>query len=337
MKKILLWLVVVSLVAVFLLAGCKKTEPAETTAAAAAEEEVAEEEEAAAETTEAVKEDRPIKVGISVISYVNEFCVSIEKGARQAIEKLGGTCITQGADDNNERQMAAVEAFIQMKVDVIILQPRDAEALVPAVLAANKAGIPVITFDADTYGGVKASYVGVDNFNIGVTSATYMAKRLNGKGKVVMFHLPTHSGCLEREEGFNSVIKDYPDIQVVADHVSIFIPENMSAMETILQAQPKIDAVWCTFDLQAVGVTQAIMAVKRDKEMFVTGTDGDKIAIEMIKQGTPLVYTISQLPLKLGEAAGELAVKVAKGEEVSERVVTPIAEITSENADEFLQ
>ncbi len=282
-------------------------------------------------------QEKVVKIGISVISYVNEFCVNIEKGARQKIEQLGGMSITQSADDNNERQMTAIENFIQMKVDVIIMQPRDANALVPAVLAANKANIPVVTFDADTYGGERASYVGVDNFNIGETSANYLVKRLNGKGKVVMFHLPTHSGCLERENGFNSVIKKYPDIQVVAEHVSIFIPDNMTAMENILQAHSEIDAVWCTFDLQAIGASQAIMQAKRDREIFVTGTDGDLQAIEMIKKGTPLVYTISQLPLIIGENAGEIAMKIAKGEKVSDRVVTPVAEITKENADEYLK
>lgn len=280
---------------------------------------------------------KTVKVGISVISYCNEFCVNIEKGARQAIEKLGGMSITQSADDDNARQMAAIENFIQMKVDVIILQPRDAHALVPAVLAANKAGIPVVTFDSDTYGGERACYVGVDNFNIGVTSAKYVANRLNGQGKVVMFHLPTHSGCLEREEGFKSVMKSYPGIEVVADHVAIFIPENMAAMENILQSQRKIDAVWCTFDLQAVGATRAIIAAKRDKEMFVTGTDGDSIALEMIKKGTPLLYTISQLPTEIGRVAGEVAMKCAQGEKVPKRMVTPIAEITQANVDEFLK
>ena len=280
--------------------------------------------------------EKPKKIGISVISFVNEFCVNIEKGARQAVEKAGGECITQSAGDDNARQLAAIENFIQMKVDVIILQPRDAQALVPAVEQANRAGIPVVTFDADTYGGERACYVGVDNFKIGVTSATYVAKRLKGKGNVVMFHLPTHSGCLERENGFRSVLKEYPGIKVIADHVSIFIPENMSAMENILQAHKDINAVWCTFDLQAVGCTQAIMAAKREG-IFVTGTDGDEMAIEMIKKGTPLSYTISQLPLEIGKIAGEVAMKIAKGEKVPKRIVTPIAEITQDNANDFLK
>jgi len=281
--------------------------------------------------------EEPVIVGISVISYVNEFCVDIERGARMAIEEMGGTSITQSAQDDNSRQMAAIENLIQMGVDVILMQPRDAKALVPAVEAANRENIPVVTFDADVYGVERASYVGVDNFSIGETSARYVVNRLDEKGNVVMFHLPTHSGCLEREKAFYSVIENYPDIKVIAEHVSIFIPDNMAAMENILEAHDHIDAVWCTFDLQAVGVSRAIMAAGREDEMFVTGTDGDGIALDMIKQGTPLVYTISQLPVELGRKAGEIAIRVAKGEEVSKRVVTDIAEITIDNVEEYLK
>lgn len=280
--------------------------------------------------------EKPILVGISVISYVNEFCVDIERGARITIEEMGGTSVTQSAQDDNARQMAAIENLIHMGVDVILMQPRDAEALVPAVRAANRENIPVVTFDADVYAGERASYVGVDNFLIGQTSARYVAERLGGEGNVVMFHLPTHSGCLEREHGFNSVMEEFPGIKVIASHVSIFIPDNMDAMENILEAHDQIDAVWCTFDLQAVGVSRAIMAAGREDEIFVTGTDGDGIALEMIKDGTPLVYTISQLPLELGKKAGEIAMKVARGEEVPERIVTEIAEITIENVHEYL-
>lgn len=76
------------------------------------------------------------------------------------------------------------------------------------------------------------------------------------------------------------------------------------SMESLLLSNPdkdSIKAVWAAWDEPAIGVSQAIQAAGRD-EIIVGGVDGNSIAIEMIKEGTPLKVTIAQNFEKMAES-----------------------------------
>ncbi len=62
-------------------------------------------------------------------------------------------------------QVAIIEDFIQMKVNVIAISPIEVEVVIPAIKKANKAGIPVIIVNLlEPIAGVEvASYIGFDN------------------------------------------------------------------------------------------------------------------------------------------------------------------------------
>ena len=57
--------------------------------------------------------------------------------------------IVQGADRDLdvEKQMQIMENLIQRKVDAICLIPAGSKGIIPAIVKANKAGIPVLIID----------------------------------------------------------------------------------------------------------------------------------------------------------------------------------------------
>jgi ribose transport system substrate-binding protein len=81
-------------------------------------------------------------------------------------------------------QVAIIEDFIQMKVDVIAISPIEVEVVIPTILKANKAGIPVIIVNMlEPIAGVKvASYIGFDNGEAASVSAYALLDYFGGPG-----------------------------------------------------------------------------------------------------------------------------------------------------------
>ncbi len=242
-----------------------------------------------------------LTVGLSLSTLNNPFFVTLRNGAVAQAKIMNLKLVVVDAQNDPAKQVSDVEDLIQKKVDVILLNPTDAAALVPAVKEANKANIPVLTIDRSVNGGKVVLHIASDNVKGGEMAAAYIVKRLKGKGKVVELEgIPGTSAARERGKGFETYIKKFPGIKLVAKQTANFDrAKGLSVMENILQAQPHIDAVFAQNDEMALGAIQAIKAAKRQKEMFVVGFDAIKDALNAIKKGE-MAATIAQQPYVMG-------------------------------------
>ena len=84
-------------------------------------------------------------------------------------------CVYIGPGEHTElEQLQIVQDLISQGVDGIAVAPSNAPAMAKVLKAAVKAGIPVMTWDADVLEedkGVRATYVGTKNYDIGVNLA----------------------------------------------------------------------------------------------------------------------------------------------------------------------
>ncbi len=242
--------------------------------------------------------------------------------------------ITLDAQDSPEKQVSHVEDLIARKVDVIILNPVDSDAIVTAVMEANEAGIPVITVTRPSKGGVVAQHLDIDNAKAGQMVAQELVKVLNGKGKVAILEgIPGAPSAQQRQEGFLAVLKDYPDIQVVSSLTANYSREQGSkVMEDVLQANPELDAVYAHNDEMALGAVRAIIAAGRMEEIKVFGIDAIDDAIQAIKNGE-MVATVKQQPALQMATAVESANKIMNGETVEPLVIIPLLLITKDNVE----
>lgn len=284
-----------------------------------------------------------VTMGITLISFYNPFFVALKDGAKQAITNAGGVLLEHDSQQDVARQIAAVEGFIAKKVDVILINAVDSKGLIPAVEAANRAGIPVVTVDNDVSGGKVATLVASDNVLAGELAGKYLVARLKqDKGKVagnvvILDALPV-TGVLQRLEGFNKVIKQYPDIKVVAkQNAQGNRADGLTVMENILQSQKKIDAVFAINDPSGLGALAAIEAAGRSKEMFVMGVDGAKDALTAIKKKTAFVFTAAQFPNEIGRMGVEAGLKVLKGQKLPRFTPVPVQPVTIKDVDKYLQ
>lgn len=250
----------------------------------------------------------------------------------------------EGTNDS-ATQAAQVETLIAQDPDVLIILPHEGGALTPVALEAMKQGIPVVSVDREF--STPAAYrtvIGGDNYGIGKSAAGYFAEQLNCEGKVVEIQgLAGISVTDERTAGFADGIAELcgDGIEIVAQQPADFSPDKgLTVMETILQAQPEIDAVYTHDDDMAEGVVAAIENAGRADEMFLTGAGGSAAAMEQIAAGGLYKATFLYNP-SMAASAVRIGRLIALGApmqdlvepEVPSRIVLPATTVTAENVD----
>lgn len=269
-----------------------------------------------------------MKIGFSVSTQVNPFYKAMADGVRDQAKAEGMEVTVLNAEDKLEKQIADVEDLIQKQIDVLLINATHDGAAAVLNKAAD-AGIPVVTLQRAVPGAKVASHIGTDNVVIGREGAEWIAKKLNGKGNVVVMEgIPGAASSEDRKKGSAEVWPKHPGIKIVAQQSGKYDRAvALGVMENILQAQPQIDAVFCFNDEMAMGVLAAVKAAKRTGIM-ITGMDANKDAREAVEKGE-LAMTIALPPYDIGKR-GVLHAKWLKTKEqpVPARYVMPVSFIT---------
>ena len=319
MKRLLF--VTVSLLAVVaLLGGC--TQPTATPTRPPA---------APTATTEAVPPTKEITLGLSLSTLNNPFFVTLKEGAEGKAAELGVKLIVVDSQDDPAKEATNIEDLIQKKVDALLINPTDADAVVPSVQKANAAGIPVFTIDRAAAGGDIVSHIASDNVAGGKMAGEYLAQLLGGKGKVVELEgIAGTSAARDRGKGFNEVMANYPDIEIVARQTANFNrAEGLSVFENILQAQPEINGVFAHNDEMILGAIQAAEAAGRAQDIIFVGFDAIDDAVQAVKDGK-LAATVAQQPAEMGVLGVDMSVKYLNGETVEKFIPVPLSLVTPE-------
>ena len=230
----------------------------------------------------------------------------------------------EGTNDVNQ-QISQVETLISKKVDAIVLLPFDGNALTETGLKAMSAGIPVINLDR-VFSNPRASrtWIGGDNYGMGVAAGLYIASAMKAKGisnPVIgevqgIANLPLTQ---DRTRGFTDALK--ASGFKVSHRVSaqFTVESGQQVTSNLLQAAPKLDAVWNHDDDQGLGVLAAINQAKR-KEFIMVGGAGSKNMMDHIKADNTVVKATVTYPPSMASSAIKLARLVAQGKGMSDLV-----------------
>lgn len=271
-------------------------------------------------------------VGMSMNTLNNPFFVDVAEGAKKAAAENGIELIITDAQNQPSKQQTDIENLLQKKLDAIIIDPSDSDAIVAGVESSNAKKVPVVTIDRASNGGVVLSHIGFDAIKSGNIAGEYLAKTLGGKGKIVELQgIMGTNVAQDRSKGFNQIMSKNPNMKIVAKQTANFDrAEAMKVMENILQANPVIDGVYAANDEMAMGALEAIKAAGRVSKITMIGCDAIDPAKDEVKKGN-LAATIAEPPFFLGKAAVATALKVAKGEQVEKSVILPSNLVTKDN------
>jgi ribose transport system substrate-binding protein len=302
---------------------------------------------AADETT--VNEGERITIAFSAPGADHGWLAAITENAEAEAARYDDVdfVLLEGTNDS-AAQVSQVEQLIADDPDVLVILPHEGGPLTPVALEAMEQGIPVVNLDREfSSEGAFRTWIGGDNYGIGVSAANFIAEKLDCEGNVVEIQgLAGISVTEQRTAGFADTIDQLcgDGIKVVAQQPADFLPDKgLEVMETILQAEPNIDAVYTHDDDMAMGVVSAIENAGREDEMILTGAGGSRDAMERIQQGGLYAATFLYNP-SMSASAVRVARLIALGQgfeelvepEVPSRIELPATTVTQDNVDDFI-
>jgi ribose transport system substrate-binding protein len=275
------------------------------------------------------------RIGLSVSTLNNPFFVTLRDGAQSAADEAGAELIVSDAQNDTAQQQDDIQNFVTQQVNVILVNPVDSDAVVPAIEAANQANIPVIALDRGASGGELATTIASDNVQGGNLAGEELI-RLVGSGSVAQLEgTPGADPARDRGQGFQDAIDAQSTVEIVASQSANFDrAEGLNVAENILQANPDIAGIFAQNDEMALGAVQALGDNAGD-DVKVVGFDAIEDALSAIQDGT-MNATVAQQPAEIGSLGVENAIRVVNGESVEENIPVEVQLVTPENVSEFL-
>lgn len=238
------------------------------------------------------------------------------------------------AGGSNEKQIADVEDLISRGVDLIMMSPREAQALVPAVDAIKAAGIPLVVLDREIVGEDYNVFIGGNNLQIGDELGKYTKANAPANFSYLELEgIPGATPTIQRHEGFTAQIEGGAT-RLDAQPANYDLAPAIPIMEDWLtKYKGKFQVIYAHNDPMILGAINVLKeAGYKPGDVFLVGVDGQREAFEAIKEGWLQATAI----YATGGALGlDMAVRVLKGEPVPKRIITETPVITADNVDDF--
>jgi ABC-type sugar transport system substrate-binding protein len=279
------------------------------------------------------------KIAVVISTLNNPWFIVLGETAKQRTEELGYEAVIFDSQNSPSKETEHFDNIIASGYKAILFNPTDADGSVVNVKAAKNAGIPVFCMDREINSKDAAvSQILSDNYSGCVLLGQHFVKKLGEKGTYVeLLGLVGDNNTWNRSKGFHSVVDNYPDIVMVAQQSADFDRNKaMEVMESMLQAHPDIDAVFCGNDAMAMGAYQAILAAGKTEQILVFGFDGAQDVVNAIKEGK-IEATGMQFPKTMARIASEFADKYIKGQrDFKQKVPVAVELVTKENARNYV-
>lgn len=246
---------------------------------------------------------------------------------------------------SGERTASNLQDAASRGVDAIIITMADLRASRAAIDAAIAAGIPIITVDSGYIPGVLVD-VTTNNWAMSSDVSPYLLNELGGKGNLIFLRMAEHHGTRKRGDVMETILKEYPDIKVLAEHnidYTAFFEDTTSTMQDYASRfGEEINAVWAPWDEPAQAAINALQAAGL-KNVKVIGIDGHPNAVaEVCKPDSLMIATVSQPFEKMGAQAGEWIERIIEKKEDPATVIpaktvymdAPL--VTKQNCADFL-
>ncbi len=293
---------------------------------------------AAPASIEKADSDAEVKIGVLMKTmsdaYSNKLGTAIEKYTKENYPNAEIFLMDGQADI--AKQISQAEDVIAKQVDVILLNPQDADGSAQVLDLASDAGIPVVEVNTETTRTDYTSYIGSNDSEAGEIMGRFVTEQLDGEGQYAILEGEMgQSAQLLRYEGLeNTILKEEGMECIGVLSASWQRDKAMSTTEDWLGKYPDLKAVICENDDMAMGTLQAAEA--QEKDIIIIGVDGIEDALKAVKDGR-LSGSVLQDSEGQASSAIDVAVKVGLGEEVESRYNVPFQLITAENIDDFLE
>jgi ribose transport system substrate-binding protein len=299
--------------------------------------------EALAQLPKLAKKDT-YRVGFAQTESNNPWRIAQTRSMQEEAKKRGWQLLYTDAAGSAAKQVADVNSMIAQKVDAIFLAPREEKPLIPAVMQAKRAGIPVILLDRSVdpslakAGEDYVTFIGSDFIEEGRRAAEWLTKTMGAKANIIELQGTTGSSpANDRRKGFADYIKDHAGMRIVASQSGDFARDKgRQVAETLLQSNPTANAIYAHNDEMAIGAIAALEAAgkKPGGDVTIVSIDGTRDALQAIIDGK-MGATVECSPF-FGPVAFDTLVRFAAGETIPPKIINEDRFFDRSNAKQFL-
>ena len=277
----------------------------------------------------------------------NPFFDVARDGCLKRAKELGNVeCIYKGPIEHEPATQAQIiQDFVTQKVDGLAISVADVAAMSKSIEAANAAGIPVVTFDADAPGSKRLAYIGTNNKDFGLALGKQLLQLRPEGGKYAMISGgPGAKNLAERVDGVREALKGSKWVEVQGSPTfcnddSVVAVQQMADLRT---ATPDLAALipvggWPMFAPE--GYKAFVNKNKKDIDagkLTLVVADTLKMQLELLRDGYSNALT-GQRPFEMGEKSMDILLAIKKGEKVPEIVYTGLDLVTKDNVAQLLK
>ncbi len=279
------------------------------------------------------------KVAVIISTLNNPWFVVLAETAAKEARLLGYEAKIFDSQNNTALERDHFENAIASGYEAILFNPTESDGSITNVLIAKAANVPVFCMDREINTTEAATtQILSDNYSGCVEIGKYFVETMGKKGNYVeILGLVGDNNTWNRSAGFHSVVDQYPMLKMVAQQSADFDRNKaLEVMESILQAQPAIDGVFCGNDAMAMGVYQALVAVGKQHQIKVFGFDGAEDVVDAVADGK-IMATGMQFPKLMAKTAAEYAHQYFEGKrDFPQRVPVAVELVNARNVSNYV-
>lgn len=273
--------------------------------------------------------------GYTCMDGTNPFFVTLENAIREEVEAHGDTLVSMDPANKSDTQIDQIEDMISRGVEVMFINPVDADGVVPALDMLKDANIPMFGFDTQV-GDMSylTSYAGSDNYNAGYVCGKDLAEKIPEGGDILVLDSPTMQSVVDRTNGFLAGIEESGvTFNVVGQQDAMGNQQLANEKATdLLTAHPDVVAIFGGNDPTALGAYAAADAA--GVSPLIYGVDGSPDVKALLKD-TMLEGTGAQSPITIGKTIAQTAYDWLDGKEVEAEIPIETFLITADNVDDY--
>lgn len=277
------------------------------------------------------------KIGLSFSDFATERWPRERDEMSKLLKDAGYDVLVQEANHDAKLQNDQIKNMVTQGAKVVIVVAEDGDSAATAVDEVAKKGVKVIAYDRLIKTTNIAAYVSFNNVDVGRNQAKGVLAVKSSGNFVLLGGSPTDNNAGLFRKGQMEVLQPLIDsgkIKVVSDQwVENWDPANAKKlMENILTATgKKFDAVVASNDGTALGALEAMKTAGLAGKVPISGQDATEAGCNSIARGE-LTVTILKDTRKLTPLATDLAVKLAKGEALTDLSPQSLAELTGDKS-----
>lgn len=279
------------------------------------------------------------KFAVIVSTLNNPWFVVLAEAAKARAEELGHEAVVFDSQNDPAKEVAHFENVLAGGFHAVLFNATDSDGSIANVRRAKEAGVPVFCIDREINAtDAAAAQILSDSHSGCVALAQRFVEVVGEEGEYAeLLGLVGDNNTRSRSEGFHSVVDRYPGLKMVAQQSADFDrAKGLEVMESILQANPELDAVFCGNDAMAMGAYQAIASAGKEGHVKVFGFDGADDAVQSVAAGK-MAATAMQFPKQMARQAAEFAHEhLTQGRrDFQQRTLVAVELVTPDNVAEY--